>query len=421
MDTGIYAHYRRLGMLPAILGGALPQPMNAPPGPSMGPQPIMGGNARNPALGAVPFPGQQWKSAGPLAVPQALPPPKGRGFLGAIDDVFGGPDMKNLTPEQQKAARRRGLLAFGAQMLTATDPRGNRAQGLSALGQGVMAAQGGYGQGIEQGMAQNQAMADQAMWAQLAPQPNETPDQTRARLQMVLSRAIQTGNTKVVTAVSEVLKSLSPKEGQQARLDQVRAGGKVRLVNPFTGETVREYDDPDAPRGLSPVQEMMQEQRRFGREVRLENDYMDETDKPYNVYDMIDKSLGNAAEARAGNGAAQVNMMYAFVKVMDMDSAVRDGELKLLQGASSVRQQIEALQKKYGSLEAAVIPPSMVAQVEAILKQGATRYEKRLQDAYGRYTERAKRYEVDPSVFRPAPSRYYIPPGDAAKKYGGPK
>lgn len=208
----IYEYLRMQGQMPSVMGGALPMPMNAPPGPRMGPQPIIGGNARNPALGAVPFPGQQWKSAGPLAVPQALPPPKGRGFLGAIDDVFGGPDMKNLTPEQQKAARRRGLLAFGAQMLTATDPRGNRAQGLSALGQGVMAGQAGYGQGIEQGMAANQERQRQAMYGALMPQPNESTEQRYNRYLEMFNAALQQGDTEGMKFISQALNTM-PKPG----------------------------------------------------------------------------------------------------------------------------------------------------------------------------------------------------------------
>lgn len=181
------------------LPGVLPRPINGNP---LGP----GGGA--PMGGAPPFPGQQWKQAGPLTPPAPLPPPKGRGFLGSIDDVFGGPDMKNLTPEQQKAARRRGLLAFGAQMLTATDPRGNRAQGLSALGQGVMAAQGGYGQGIEQGMAQNAAQQEAQMWAQLQPQPGENIQQTYARLQAMLAAAMQAGKPQLAQTIAGVLQTL---------------------------------------------------------------------------------------------------------------------------------------------------------------------------------------------------------------------
>lgn len=357
---------------------------------------------------------------GPLAPPQA-PPPTGRGFLGAIDDVFGGPDMKNLTPEQRKAARRKGLLAFGAQMLTATDPRGNRAQGLSALGQGIMAAQGGYGQGIEQGMAQNQAQQEAQMWAQLAPQPNESPDQTRARLQMVLSRAIQTGNTKVVTAVSEVLKSLSPKEGQQARLDQVRAGGKVRMVDPFTGKTVIEYDDPDADRGPSDMFLALERQRRVQNSNALNDDYMKEQTPYYDAYQPITEALALVEPAKAGNAAAQINLVYAFITALDRRSTVREGEVNLVRGASSVKQRIDQLKDKYGSLEAAVIPDELVSQIAGILRTSSANLEKGMQDTERRYQARAQDAGVSPGIFRPAPSQYYVDPDAAAKKYGGPK
>jgi F0F1-type ATP synthase membrane subunit c/vacuolar-type H+-ATPase subunit K len=153
--------------------------------------------------------------------------------------------MANLTPEQRKAARRKGLLAFGAQMLTATDPRGNRAQGLSALGQGVMAAQGGYGQGIEQGMATNQAEQEKAMWAQLGPQPGETLPQTYARLQRMLSAAGQVGNMKFAQMISGVLQTLPTLMGKES-------GGALK-----PSDMLKERDgyyyapDPNAPGGFA--------------------------------------------------------------------------------------------------------------------------------------------------------------------------
>ena len=429
--SAYYQLLERMGKLPPWMkaggySGALPQPMNAPPGPSMGPQPIMGGNARNPALGAVPFPDQQWKSAtGPLAAPQAAPP-KGRGFLGAIDDVFGGPDMKNLTPEQQKAARRRGLLAFGAQMLTATDPRGNRAQGLSALGQGVMAAQGGYGQGIEQGMMANMERQRAAMYAALAPLPGENTEQRYARYLRMLDTAVLQQDKNAMTAISQALNTMP-------KTDEVKQAEPEFVTGPDKMLYRKVPVSAQFPNGLAPTgvqgkedgpSEMflaLQSQRRVQNSNALNDDYMKEQTPYMDAYQPITEALSLVEPAKAGNAAAQINLVYAFITALDRRSTVREGEVNLVRGASSVKQQIDQLKDKYGSLEAAVIPDELVDQIAGILRTSSANLEKGMQGTERRYRARAKDADVSPDIFRPAPRAFYVDPEEAKSKWGAKK
>lgn len=423
----IYQYLRMKGTLPGDPSGALGGLPAAPQVPALTPAMI-------PQFGKM--------GKGPLTAQQPLPP-KGRGFLGAIDDVFGGPDMQNLTPEQQKAARRRGLLAFGAQMLTATDPRGNRAQGLSALGQGVMAGQAGYGQGIEQGMAANQERQRQAMYGALMPQPNESTEQRYNRYLGMFNAALQQGDTEGMKFISQALNTM-PKPGAEDRPEakyQLGPDEMLYLKVPIS---------PEYPNGLKPTGihgtpggrgsgapseaaqfSMLNQGTNQFQDVRRNFENRVAPIKP--VYDMITMALENAPAAAGGDGSAQVNMMYAFVKAMDAASAVREGELRLVGEASPIISKWNKLVASVGGkgpVTSAMLDPEMVRQVQTILQQGAARYEKRMREyrdnAYGEVEDWNKkvrgRYpiaEMNPDRLGEVPSRYYRPPSEVDKRYGG--
>lgn len=359
-------------------------------------------------------------------------PPRGLsaqgGFMGGVDRLLGGAGMAGLDPANAADARRQGLLAAGAQMMMASQPQFGPPQTLTGiLAQGLMAGQQGYGQGMDQGYAAQDMARKQAIYAELQPKPGESIPQTYARVQAMFAAATAQGDTDIARASSEVLKSMAgmmeskaaPKAPDLWVGPDGQAYQRVEPTkdNPF-GLVPTGIKRPESE-GRSPAMQLLEDQRAFTRENQLNDDYNAEIKPITDVYGMISGALDSTEAAKAGDGPAQVQLLYAFVKAMDASSAVREGELTLVQGAGSLKQRAQGLLDKYGKGEAVVVPAPMVDDIARVLRQGATRYERIWQGANERYKSRAERWKVDPSVFRPAPNVFYQDPAAVAAKYGG--
>lgn len=359
-------------------------------------------------------------------------PPRGLtaqgGFMGGVDRLLGGAGMAGLDPANAADARRQGLLAAGAQMMMASQPQFGPPQTLTGiLAQGLMAGQQGYGQGMDQGYAAQDMARKQAIYAELQPKPGESIPQTYARVQAMFAAATAQGDTDIARASSEVLKSMAgmmeSKAAPKAPDLWVGPDGQAyqrvepTKENPF-GLVPTGIKRPESE-GRSPAMQLLEDQRAFTRENQLNDDYNAEIKPITDVYGMISGALDSTEAAKAGDGPAQVQLLYAFVKAMDASSAVREGELTLVQGAGSLKQRAQGLLDKYGKGEAVVVPAPMVDDIARVLRQGATRYERIWQGANERYKSRAERWKVDPSVFRPAPNVFYQDPAAVAAKYGG--
>jgi len=187
---------------------------------------------------------------GPMAAPapQAAPQPDPfGGVLGALDRAFGGPDMENLSPKARRQVRRQGLLTMAAQMLTATDPRGRRAQGLAPLGQAIFAGQQAYGQGLEQAQGQVAAEEQAKFFQEIAPRPGESNKQRLERLHSMLNWATANGKQGLMQPIAMAIQSttsLLEDEMKAAKPAAVRAGDMLRGGDGFWYKP-----DPNSPDG----------------------------------------------------------------------------------------------------------------------------------------------------------------------------
>jgi hypothetical protein len=150
----------------------------------------------------------------------------------------------------------------------------------------------------------------------------------------------------------------------------------------------------------------MAEQRVFQREGQLTDDYRSETKDIQSAYNFIDGALKQAPLAKAGDPTAQVGLLYAFVKAMDPNSVVREGEISLVNDAAPIYQRAQRLVQEYALGKSPAIPPAMVGQMVQYMTKMQAEKESYWSDIYDNYTSRAKRWGVDPSAFRAPPSRY---------------
>jgi hypothetical protein len=143
-------------------------------------------------------------------------------------------------------------------------------------------------------------------------------------------------------------------------------------------------------------------QRSFSREQQMTNSYRAEIGKIEPSYRLSRNALAFADQARAGDGSAQVTILYGFIRALDPNSVVREGEVRLAQEAASLRQKAIGLAEKYAQGEAVVIPADMVDDIIDIMKRLNEDNEAQLQSIYDNYTERARRHGVDTESFRSA-------------------
>jgi hypothetical protein len=235
--------------------------------------------------------------------------------------------------------------------------------------------------------------------------PNETPQQTGARLLRMLPEFVQAGDMEMVGRLTELLKSM----GFGGDVPQ---GTPHSGINPATGKPEQYLVDRNGNirwLGVAPTersgQQQLQDQRAFAREQQLADDYRQDV-KPWLVpYQALNRALTNQEQAQAGNAPAQVQMLYAFISTLD-NSVVREGEQALFLRAAPVVEQARAFLAKWAQNRGAAMPPGLVEQVGAILNEVEGAFADRFEAYRTYYTERARRWGVDPQSFMNIPETF---------------
>lgn len=321
-----------------------------------------------------------------------------RGFPGILERVFAGQNDPRLSDEQNASARKAAMLRAGLSILASPD------SGFRAIAQGGLAGQEAGQQMRADTLTQRQA-AERQQRLQAAVAGGAID---RNALQKLFVEAIVSGDTESAGKLSEVLKSMGG--GQSANLPslQLKDG-----INPATGKPEQYQFNPHTGDvkwlGVAPIQSPtstssdVENQRRFQRENSLVDDFNAQV-KPFkDTYMQIQGTLGSVPLAKAGDGAAQNELVVTFVKALDPTSVAREGEVELARSASSIWDQVQAAMDKYISGKAVLLPPDLITKMEAMLKRRSASYERQWTDLHGNFTGRAKRWGVDPGVFMAPP------------------
>lgn len=349
------------------------------------------------------------------AQPLYTPPPSlwqrlGRGFQHALmPDLPGAQGL--LSPEDLNGARSRGLLDMGLSLLgNSQGAPGQNAPGfLPALAGGLQAGRQGYEQGA-MGTIQNRAQLEQlkAQQAQQASRakllerlktqyPNfatMTPDAQRAAIQGIFGEMISNGEFDAAGKIASVIPSMTQQpKGTEAKWEDF--GGYKALMTPDGKELQRVAKtpsprDPNAPDSA----EQQRLSRRMQSESRLTNAFNQDTKTWRELGQKIQNAVELLPAALEGNGAAQTNMLYSFVSAMDPNSAVREGEIGLVQSASGLRAQaMNLIQKAQGG--SAIVPPEMLRQMGSLMSARLASTANYINERADYYSGLGRRYELE--------------------------
>lgn len=296
------------------------------------------------------------------ATPPAMPAPVHRSFL---DRVMPVPQAYQglLTEDDIRNARARGLLALGAGLLADSQGEGyGPAPSVGqALAHGIQAGLQSYDQAL-QGAAQTALGAQQlqrqqalqsardAIARQFAPLPNETPAQTVARLKGMYAAYVRAGDLDMVAKLGDVLKTIAAPDKAPV-VQHIDTGDAVRVIDPTSGRTLQTY-----PKGMAP--QAPNDQQNYQRTQGIAGDFQQATRQFMPVATAIKniKSLGSAA--LQGSPAAQMGLIYGYMKLLDPNSSVREGEYATAENAAGVPQKIIALYNRL--LDGNFLAPSVV-------------------------------------------------------------
>lgn len=118
----------------------------------------------------------------------------------------------------------------------------------------------------------------------------------------------------------------------------------------------------------------LDEERRFRRLASISDDYSTRTKDLRRAHQSIVGALDKIPEAAQGNGAAQVQLLYAFIKAFDPTSVVREGEIALAQRATPLWDWAKANVSKVAN-KSVLVPPEIVQQMGALMSDMADSYE----------------------------------------------
>ncbi len=120
-------------------------------------------------------------------------------------------------------------------------------------------------------------------------------------------------------------------------------------------------------------------------------------------YDRITSSAKNARENTDDSGAADISMIFAYMKMLDPTSVVREGEFATAENAGGVGQSVMNLYNKLvdGGRLTEKVRTSFERQAKNIYGDA----EKHLGETNDQFKKRAEKWGVDPSNFLVTPSK----------------
>jgi hypothetical protein len=229
-----------------------------------------------------------------------------------------------------------------------------------------------------------------AVAQQFPAMPNETGTDAINRLKEMYAAYAANGDFDMMKQTGEVLKSIGG-EGTRPTLREIDLGNRIELRDPYTGELVQTIQKPEGVVGGTPVEQ----QRMFQREQGLADDFRASTGRYAKVAEQVQAVRSVSAAAERGNTQAQMAVIFAYMKLLDPDSAVREGEYAKAENTRGVPDAVRNIYNRV--LEGAFLTPEQVrsfSQRAMDLEKGwVSKFEK--YKAY--YTRRAQQWGVRPS------------------------
>lgn len=332
------------------------------------------------------------------------------------------PQLDGLMSEEDiSAARRQGLLGMGASLLEDSGWHpGNTAPTIGqafgrAFGAGRQAMQGGVAESLavakEVQQQQQQAILlrnRQRIAQKYAPVEGETPEQRIQRMHQIYGEFVNAQDVEMITKLSEYMKSLEPPA--QKSLLEVDVGDAVELVDPITGEVRGRRPKGAVPKAPGEAGTMTEKERFAATEKnRIIDDFQTATramQKAAEGYGVLRGSILSSAK----NPATPIAMLYAYARLLDPESVVREGEIATLQkmGAVDDRVRIWLQQASRGTL-----PQDFVAHVKEVADDILEERRMVFQEHRGRALQRGSEAGIDMNKILADPFRLYPKKGAA--------
>jgi hypothetical protein len=254
-------------------------------------------------------------------------------------------------------------------------------------------------------------------------------------LRQLFAKAIGMGDVDAARSLSEVLKVI------ENRTNTTDTGaymifGEEGAINPATGNPEQFLLDrrtgkrqwlgvapkPPAPNAFNTG--MTSDQQNFQRENSLRDDYRAEVQSPAGAslvdsYNFIESALSNRTKAIAGDAAARVQLLYGFVKALDPNSVVREGELALANAAAPFRSRMERIYADYLEGKSPAVPTEVVESMIDLMQQMQAAKEENWQKIYDSYVEAATTAGVRTTAFRKPPDTWRKKLGTSGGVGGG--
>lgn len=348
------------------------------------------------AGGADVAPPAPHRSIGQRLLERALPVPRSMQGLVGEDDI--------------KFARKMGLINLGAGLLAGSAHReGDRPSFAAALGQGIQQGVGAYSGALDQGVArhaagqelqQKQALlnARAQIMAKYQIPEGASPAVQNAAIKGMFTEFMRLGDTEMVGKMASVVGAL---EKDAKGKDYIRndIGGSVQYLDPATLQVVKTEKKTPSPRDPNSAThaEELSEQRRFSRETQLVNQYNGATDQYSKVADNIGVLRATIPAAVQGNPQAQMGLIFAYMKLLDPGSTVREGEYATAQNAAGVPDKVRNEYNK--AKDGGFLTPEQVRSFATRGEEQATQWRTRLGTVRKGYQQRAARWGIDPEAF----------------------
>lgn len=330
---------------------------------------------------------------------------------GILPRLFGGPDPMRgglLDVLQTKRLGGSALTQAGLAMLEAS----GRGQGIgSVLASGVRGGQQGYQAGFE-GLQQTGAAAQQQ---QLAQQRQQIMQKYAGRtdvesMQGMLSDLIAIGDIEAAKPLAGYLNAAvnaQAGQGQQfhrpIEIKTTDANGKpvTALIDPITRQKLAEFPATETRDALTSL--TLYQKESLDRNDRLFQ--ASQANQMYDDYRLATNNVKVAAEnwsiiastaepAKRGDAAAQMALVFSFMKMLDPGSTVREGEYANAENARGVSESVRNQYNKV--LNGQFLTPEQVERFVGQARVQSSAWRARQKVTSRSFAERAKRRGLNP-------------------------
>lgn len=325
---------------------------------------------------------------------------QGGGLMDIVQRLFGGAPNPMLEQAQQEEAQKQAMMIAGLQMLAGSSTQeGARAPGLmQILAGGALAGQQAGDVLQEQAYMQQQEMQKQQLREQIFNAVG-SGEVTRPQLEQMLVALLRAQDYEGARSLSEYMKSLGSQAAMRpdrlqwvSNLIDEEGNAYKALVNMVTGEELRRV-----PQFISqgsgttlPGEMSVGEARGYAQANQLMGRYMQQTADDRKVADLYGTVV---AASEDPSPAGDLSLIFAYMKVLDPGSVVREGEFANAQNTGSIPQRVWAQYNKV--LKGTRLTPEQRADfLNAATRIAKQRWQK-LQGVVQRYEQIASRRGIE--------------------------